>query len=722
MPKKTIIKESPQTEEKLCSTIKNMVEEGIGLTTTWEQNQIKWTKMRYRIKKDKNFPFVGCANIRMPTIETKLRKVKSALVNVIFGIRPVVQVVPPPAGRWETAWKIEKFLDHLIMDVIKVKPKAVISIDQALEKGFYVMKPYWKTEIITRTQNMSLDDLTVQEAMIFFNVKTPPQLIKQAIAKRFDVDISPLVAKENQASIDKIYETLLSGKKEIEVKFQDVICNYPDVALCEPERIYVPTDSGYNPQECSWIIHEFLLPIETLKMNSEYKGWDLGEVADIENYATEMQKYKTSVGSSRDKSIDTEKDLREGITILDKTGKVRIWEFYGWYDLEGNGNEQKVVITLAPDFDKVLRKISLPFYSGKYPFIKLFYELTDDRWFSHRGIPEMIEDIVKEIDIQHNQKIDQQTIRNNPLYIYRAGLINKNTVQFAWGQGLPAGGLQPLNDVIQPLNNNNPNVEFSYEREQMLLESKVEELVGQIDYTLQSMINKRQPRTLGEVQLQYQSQQTVFSLDADLCRQSFEELFNWIWDLWCQYGEDYYEFAYFGKDGFEPIKLSKEEIQGHYKVTIRGNDQNTNTQMRIQKAQMILTGMNNPVALQSGVITPMNLANAYKRMYQELDINNWEELVSVPQPPQPATPQQTAPLFKPKFKDLTDAEQAQVLAGMGIQTDVQGRSLKSAAKIQEKQQDNEMQQMEMAEKFSGMVDELGSVGGEGIGGEEQIGG
>jgi len=34
--------------------------------------------------------------------------------------------------------------------------------------------------------------------------------------------------------------------------------------------------------------------------------------------------------------------------------------------------------------------------------------------------------------------------------------------------------------------------------------------------------------------------------------------------------------------------------------------------------------------------------------------------------------------------DLTDAEQAQVLVKQGIQPDVQGRSLKSKAKIQEK--------------------------------------
>jgi len=661
-----------EKKDSLVSSIKGMVDEAINLTTKWESNAAKWSRMRYRIKKEKNFPFAGCSNIRMPTIETNIRKVKAALVNVIFGIRPVVQVVPTPTGNWESALKIEKFLDHMIMDIMKLKSKAVIGIDQALEKGFYVMKPYWNTNIITRVETLDINDLSVEEAMFIFDVNTPPEAIKQAIAQKYDVDMSPLVAKENQDSIEKIYNSISKGDKKIQVEFQDVICNYPDVALCEPERIYVPTDSGYHPESCSWIIHEFNLPIEQLEVNAKVKNWDIGDIAELAEEAKTKQ-VSTQVGSSRDREVDSDKDDREGISVLEKTGKVCIWEYYGWYDINNDGVNELCVITLAPDFDRVIRKIALPFYSGKKPFVKLFYELTDDRWFSHRGIPEIIEDIVKEIDMQHNMKLDSQTMRNAPMYIYRSGMINKNAMQFAWGQGIPAQGMQPLNDLIQPLNNNNPNVEFSYKDEQMLLETKVQELLGQPDYTLQSMINRRQPRTLGEVEMQSQGMQNMFTLDADLFRMSFGELFNWIWELWCQYGDEQYEFAYFGQNGYEPIRLTKEEVQGKYKITVRGNDQNTNPQIRMQKAQMIAQIGNNQLLLQTGVITPINLANGVKRVLQYLDVDGWEELVTAPQPPPPPTIQQTAPMFKPKFKDLTQKEQAQIVASLGVQPDVEGR-------------------------------------------------
>ncbi len=147
-------KKTKQDELAIVARIKTLAEDSIQSTNTWQTNSEKWNRMRYRIKKTKNFPFVGCANLRMPTVEIKLRKLKSALINTIYGIRPVVQVIPNPGGSWESALKIEKFLDHLIMDVMKAKQKSIIATDQSLEKGFFLLKPYWKTDIMTRIEKL----------------------------------------------------------------------------------------------------------------------------------------------------------------------------------------------------------------------------------------------------------------------------------------------------------------------------------------------------------------------------------------------------------------------------------------------------------------------------------------------------------------------------------------------------------------------------------------
>lgn len=637
----------------------------------WVSKQVKYNKLRMRIKKAKTFPFVGCSNIKMPTAEIKIRKVKAALFNVIFGIRPVVQAVPPPNGRYETALKIEKFLDHLIMERMRLQNKAVITIDQTCEQGFYLNVPYWKLEITRRQETFDRKEFTMDEIYFLYDGNTNDDMIYEFLINRFDIDMDDRISDDNYKQLSDVLGQLHS-KDKFDFYVQDVVCDMPDVELIAPERCYVPSDSGFDPQDNSCNIIETYMPYHQLKTNAEYYGWDIKGVQEI----GEWKGGKYDVQFLREQN----KDIQEGIDRLNSSSEqVRIWRYFGWYDLDGDGQKEKVVIICAPDFNKTLKKMALPLFSGKFPIVKFFYELTDNRWYAHRGIVEIAEDIIKEIDIQHNMKIDQQTIRNAPMFLYRAGQVNSNLIQMLPNQAIPVRGLQPLNDVVTILNNTNPNVDFSYEREQQILESKLEELIGQIDYTLQSQINKRQPRTLGEVQLQAQNAQQVFALDAGMMVEQFTELFNQIWDLWCQYGSDEYEFNYFGEQGWEKIKLSKEEIQGRYKIVVRGNDKNTNAQIRLQKAQQIMLAATNEIFVQTQVVTPIQMIASLKRFYQYLDVENWEELINMQwQPPQPPPPATIAP---PDFAELAEGEQIQVVASAGIQPDIQGRMMRKKEEL-----------------------------------------
>lgn len=669
--------------DAIFASINGKIQDSISDSTQWATKQNTWHKLRMRIKKEKTFPFVGSSNIRIPTAETKIRKIKAALHNSIFGIRPVVQVIPSPSGSMDVARKIEKFLDHLIVDKMKLNMKSVIALDQSLEKGFELFKPYWKYETMNRIEEFGLEDMSQEEAIAFFSPETPVEMLVTHLVEKLEVDTHERVVEENQKAVEKAIAELKSGKESVKITLVDVLCDYPDVALCSPERVYVPSDSGYDPQECSFLVHEFFLPLRTLKMNVYGKGWDESAVNEI----------SSKKGIDTQKLTDITKDQREGISRLNNPSElVKVWEFYGWEDINGDGEEEKCLVTLAPEFAKTLRKITLPYDNGLFPFVKLFWELTDDRWFAHRGIVEIIEDLIKEIDIQHMQKLDNQTIRNAPMFVYRAGMVNPNLVQFIPNQGIPVHGMNPLSDTLNILNNSNSNVEFSYEKEEQILEGKVQELIGQVDFTLQSQINRRQPRTLGEVELQSQNQQMVFSLDASLCKDAFEKVFNWVWDLWSQFGQDVYEFAYFGKEGWEKIRMTREETQGKWTITVRGNDQNTNPQVRLQKANMIMQMSSNPVALQTGVVTPIHLAEAYKRAYQELDVPNWEMLFDQQPKPQQA-PQE--PLIVPKFADLEEGEQAQILPQFGIQPDIASMQLKKQQELSELQHEQQYGEKEL---------------------------
>lgn len=654
--------------DTLFTDIEREVLEAEFQTDTWRDKQEIWHKMRMRIKPIKTFPFPGCANIRLPTIETKLRKIKSQVAKIIFSVRPIIQAIPSPSGNMQTAAKVEKWLDHLIMNIIKFKEKAVIGIDQAIEKGFYLFKPHWRVDIIDRMEEYSIDDLSMGEVLKLYDVNTNEDMIGLAIAEKFDVDEDDLVADHNYKEIKKAIAEILQGKEKIKLQIKDVIYNYPDISLCNPEYVYVPSDSPHSPQECRMICQEFYIPYDTVKRNVEIKSWSQDAVDSIDIVKN----------LSMDNLTEISKETREGVDRLNNPSQlVKIWEVYTYHDLNGDGFDEKCLFTFAPDFRVTLRKITLPTNSGKFPFVKIYNELTDDRWFSHRGLPEIIEDLVKEIDTQHNQKIDNQTLKNCPMITYRAGIVNPNLIKFVPSQSIPR---QDPDDVTF-MQNTNVNADFSYKDEQMILESKIEELIGQVDFSLQSMINRRQPRTRGEVEMQMQNAQMTFSLDADLYIEAFSELFNQVWDLWCQYGNDEEEFAYFGQDGWEKIRLTKEEVQGKYKICVRGNDQNFNPMQRQQKAQMILEAVMSPVALQSGVVQPNNVYNAYKRFYQTLDEQNWQDYITDPSQLPPRQPPPAPVKINPE--NLTPAELAQVKASQGIQPDVQGMMLAKEQEMEE---------------------------------------
>jgi hypothetical protein len=259
------------------------------------------------------------------------------------------------------------------------------------------------------------------------------------------------------------------------------------------------------------------------------------------------------------------------------------------------------------------------------------------------------------------------------------------------------------------MDNHNPNSEFSYEREELMLKTVIQEYLGQMDYSTQSIINKRQPRTLGEVQMQAQAANTVFSLDVALFTSALSELFTQILELCQQYMPERIFTLVTGSEGVEPLHLSRDEIQGKYFIICRGNDTNSNPFLREQKSLAKVQLLLSPVPLQLGIVNPVNAFNALKRYLQDSGELGWKELIS---PPAPQPPAPAAAVIKPQFDQLTDSEQAQVLAGIGVKPDVQGRALKSNAIVQEKSVEQRKTESDILKNVNELFAEEGLPGGE----------
>jgi len=686
MAKRT--KKMTQKEEALYDIIANDVEETKANTDVWRNDHDKWYRLRFRIKKAKSFPFVGCSNLRLPTIETYIRKAKAALIGIYANIKPRMQVVPQSGEAVKSAGNVEKFLDYLADYHIMLMNKLVLCCDKMLEKGFTLMKVTWRMESRAYEEVIDAGELAPEEVDVLLNLAVPMEQILPMAIKKLDVDTSETVVEDNIVALEKGIGELRAGKTKVTVKLEDELYNAPDVYVCDPGSIYVPSDAGHDVQDLRWICEEYYESIGQLKDKARNGILDEDAVQTITD--SKNGKPSDSTDKDEDKTIEATKDEREGI---DKAGnqseQIKIWEMYKYYSPKEGEPEQKWQFILAPDFRLILKKQVCPYDHKKYPFIRFATEIIDNRWFAPRGIPQHLEDVSKEIDAQHNQKIDNQTIRNAPMFKFRSGIVNPKLVRFIPGQGIPVYGMNPLDDSIKLMDNSNANTEFSYEREEMILKTTIQEYLGQVDYSLQSMINKRQPRTASEVGMQAQAANQVFSLDASMWTGAVADLFMQILQLCQQYMPERVYATVVGQDDLEPIQLSRDDIQGKYHIVCRGNDMNTNPMVRAQKSALRVQTLVNPLMLETGVITPPNVYNILKRYMQDEGEVGWKEMITQPKPPEPPQPPPPGTIITPGYDELTDAEQAQVLTSIGVKPDAQGRLL-------EKQDEREDEQHEQA--------------------------
>jgi len=703
MAKKITEEPKPKNTEELYHKIYSMIEESKENSGTWAEKANDYYNLRMRNKKTKNFPFPGCSNLRLPTIETYLRKAKSALLSLYTNVKPRCMVIPQQGQSLQNANNVEKFLDWLVDVKMKVLDKLVITTDNMLQHGLGIMKVIWKMEENQYVEKIDIKELSVQEVTMLFDPNIPDEALLQFALQRFKVDMSETVAADNTESITKAIAELRSGKTSVDVILKDELYNAPDLVPCDPTYVYVPTDAGVDVQSLAWIAHEYFERYDCLKYKAEYGSIEKSALEDIDTLS--------GLDLQDEKNVNFTKDLREGIDRINNPSKmVRVIDMYCYYDLDNDGVNEKCHFLLAPDFSVILKKQRLENDSQKFPFVRFATEIMDDRWFSPRGYPEHLEDLSKEIDAQHNQKIDSQTIRNAPIFTFRSGIVNPRLVKFIPGQGIPVPGTTPLNDAIQIMNNNNPGIEFSYEREELLLKTTIQEYLGQMDYSVQSMINKRQPRTLGEVQMQSQAANMVFSLDASMYANALSEVFTQILELCQQYMPERIFTMIVGQQGIQPLHISRDEIQGKYYIVCRGNDINSNPQLRVQKALAKAQILLSPIPLQTGIVTPANVFEILKNYLQADGELMWQTMISPPMPPQP----QPAPV-KVDMDNLEDGEKAQVLARMGIKPDMMGRMLKSKAILQEKAMEQETQKVD---NLSTIVDAIGGLDEE----ESEIGG
>lgn len=569
----------------------------------------KLTRLRYGIREPKTFPWKNASNLSIPFIDSSIRKYKPMLMRLIVEADPVVEFVgeDPEAVQQERLAEITyNWLFKTEMNALE--PLAYI-IDTMAHRGHAWAQVGWEYTTEYEVRSVPVRQLFPQ------GVPPDPQSVAFALILEYDLD--PRDSRIGRPLMQAV-AAIMQGAPWVKLAYRKVVADRPAIWDRDPvQMITPPRCTDYRNAE--WIIVQHVLSDRKLQQ-LEADGFMIpGTVEKIlgslrrEQRPNEAGYYSSGIDAVYSRSLYSEQvlnDDREKIFGREDEGNILLWEVYHWYDYNQDGLKERTVTFVHPrSITKCCsRPYSYPF--PHWPFVKFDFERTNRRVNSPRGISGLLKDLQREINTQHNNRLDAMTLRNAPVYQVPllAGFKARNfRVVPGTVLQLPAGA--QITPIIQDRSAYPEQV-----NEENMLRAIGEQFVGIFDANITSPISMQKARTATEIQAAMQYTAATATMDSILFQLSMRDLHTMIWELFMDLGPEEVFIRVPGQDPnsnepeLRPVK--KSEINKKYKLIPTGSIANTNRALQLANAREAmqiflndLTGFINPYFLRQWFLT-----------------------------------------------------------------------------------------------------------------------
>lgn len=572
--------DSQRAKDYLKSMRTGFIEDESG-RSEWLERRRYWFRRRYLEENRRpNYPWPGASEISMPLIDMNIDRMKPMFVGLVSNATPPVTVLASTSEQMAMTGTIELFFDWLIRRGSPNFIREIIyGVDDMLECGRMVLKTYWEYKTRTEFETLSYKNMPEpmrrlivvksKQQVAQFQALTGETLMTKASFKEFEKEIKQVISQEmdldeeepqDKKAIQEIIDWLkLGAEKPLTFKKRNTLVDAPAICAVDPGRLIVP-GSTTSIEDAVRITHEMALTATQLRANVKDLGWNEGVVEKILKARAESGKQRHRIWQEDERW----EALREGIKYEDHL-HYTIYETISYFDHNNDGRDENVVTVWSPDFEEK----ELAFYayqrpSGRRPYHTSVFEPNKRRWYSPRGIPEKISDLDWEITAQHRAKLNRMTIANAPTFMYRMHR-NVNPANFRW---IP-GQMVPVMDPSDVAPMQVPNLDMSFEREEQLLKTWVEQHLGATDFSLSNPLSSlTEPRTKYEIQQVQASARQSLSLRGLVFQKMLEEVYDEFFDMWHEYGPDE---VYARVTGQEPVRLSKEDLEGDYLFLATGS-------------------------------------------------------------------------------------------------------------------------------------------------------
>lgn len=149
-----------------------------------------------------------------------------------------------------------------------------------------------------------------------------------------------------------VWAEIISTK---EVEEEEKTLNQPYLEVCDYKNVIVDPTCGDSIQNAQFVIHSFDTNISALRKCGYYENLDKLNIEEL-NYAMDGQH------DSKDESFNFKDDPRKKFTV---------YEYWGYWDMEGKGKTTAIVATWVNDI--MIRCEENPYPHKKIPFVFIPY-------------------------------------------------------------------------------------------------------------------------------------------------------------------------------------------------------------------------------------------------------------------------------------------------------------------------------------------------------------
>ncbi|HLA49799.1 MAG TPA: hypothetical protein VJ000_01255 [Thermodesulfovibrionia bacterium] len=567
-------------------------EEGLTASELWKQNQLKWYKKRYGLRKTVTFPWRGASNLHLPLQDKTIRKFKPEYVSILWNTSPVCNLESLESESLEAAEEASWHFDWLFRTRMNAYEDVLLITDKHLQKGFEIVKTVYERKKEPRLIRLMLSELKEMISKNLINqqdadvLENPGkvEVIFQVLSNNFGFDREDAV---DAAKMLSIAVSIWSKKEAVEFNIDQVVYDAPKLEVIDPEYITVPADTKavFTLEKARWIDHKFYVTPEEMIQNSLSGKWDKDTVNEILSQIG----YK-NMGEDRnidgtiipDNYIERQTKSREGLQIMGTKHHIIIHQVCLWYDSDSDNAEERHILEYAEIYQKKeLRFIRYPYNMAMWPYVRVPFEVLDDGFYSSRGTVEIEDPIATALNVQHNQKINRQTLATTPTLIYAPGNFNPSNMKFIPGQAVPVAS--PVSQNAHYLTH--PNVDGSFMNEEAILKGWDEEYIASQDFGItspSSISGAQRARSATEISQVSQNRLSVRSLDIQIWKAAWQEIFKRLWFLWMQYGPEKV-FAYVNSEG-KSVEIYKDNYKGNWKFSPNGKFGVSDPLIEAQKA------------------------------------------------------------------------------------------------------------------------------------------